>query len=526
MTTDAELLKHYATQKSEVAFAKLVQRHLALVYSTALRQLNGDTHLAQDVAQTVFMTLARKAASLTGHATLAGWLYLSTHHAAAQVVRSNRRRHTREEEAQAMHELFASTATATDWERVRPVLDDAIRDLADADREAVLLRFFEQRPFAEIGAALNVTEDAARMRVDRALEKLRALLVRRGITSSGAVLATALANQAMVAAPAGLANTITNAVLATAAGSFMSTTTIILSAVAAIAIGSTIYQTNQVRHAEAAMAATAGERDRARTQIRELQQRATEADGRLTVAEQQNVALQRDLASARSAKAAPTPATTSSRGILSLSRMQFSSDPVEARRQMREFNNENRDMAMSAFYRQLGFTPAQHEQFKSLMIDHMDRSDAQVKAAMTAAMAQNPKPDRAALQQVAEATSQQDYDEWLAAIRSNFGDGTVQALQHYNDTRAGRAVTTEVASALFDTDTPLTVQQSDQLVEIIAANSRDAQGRVDLSAMNTDVILSQAQAVLSAPQLAALRRAEMQAQQKYAPSVAPTPTGN
>jgi len=92
MTTDAELLKHYATQKSEAAFAQLVQRHLALVYSTALRQLNGDPHLAQDVAQTVFMTLARKATSLTGHATLAGWLYLSTHHAAAQVVRSNRRR--------------------------------------------------------------------------------------------------------------------------------------------------------------------------------------------------------------------------------------------------------------------------------------------------------------------------------------------------------------------------------------------------------------------------------------------------
>ena len=81
-----------------------------------------------------------------------------------------------------MHELFASTAAATDWERVRPVLDDAMRDLAAADREAVLLRFFEQRPFAEIGAALNVTDDAARMRVDRALEKLRALLARRAFT--------------------------------------------------------------------------------------------------------------------------------------------------------------------------------------------------------------------------------------------------------------------------------------------------------------------------------------------------------
>jgi RNA polymerase sigma factor (sigma-70 family) len=526
MTTDAELLKHYATQKSEAAFAKLVQRHLALVYSTALRQLNGDTHLAQDVAQTVFMTLARKAASLTGHATLVGWLYLSTHHAAAQVVRSNRRRHTREEEAHAMHELFASTAAATDWERVRPVLDDALRDLADADREAVLLRFFEQRPFAEIGAALNVTDDAARMRVDRALEKLRALLARRGITSSGAVLATALANQAMVAAPAGLANTITNAVLATAAGSFMSTTTIILSAVAALAIGSTIYQTNQVRHAEAAMAATAGERDRARAQIRELQQRAAEADGRLTVAEQQNAALQRDLASARSVKAAPTPAVTSTAPRYTFRALPAPADPAEARRQAREMNIENRDTSYSALYRQLGFTPAQHEQFKSLMIDYMDRRDAQVKAALAAAMAQSPKPDRAALQQVFDATGEQAYDDWLATMRNNFGDATVQAFQHNGETVSGRAVTTELASALFYTDTPLTVSQADQLVEIIAANSRNAQGKVDLSVMNTDAILAQAQAVLSAPQLAALRRAEMQAQEKFAPSGATMPTGN
>jgi type II secretory pathway pseudopilin PulG len=303
----------------------------------------------------------------------------------------------------------------------------------------------------------------------------------------------------------------------------MSTTTIILSAVAAIAIGSTVYQTNQVRHAEAALAVTAGERDRARTQIRELQQRAAEVDGQLTVAEQQNVALQRDLASARSVKAAPTPAMTSSRGVLFLSRIPVPSDPAEARRQIREYNIENRDTSYRAFYRQLGFTPAQCEQFKSLMIDYMDRNDAQFKAAMTAAMAQSPKPDRAALQQVAEATSQLDSDEWLAEMRSTFGDATVQAFQHYRDTAAGRAVTTELESALFYTDTPLTVPQSDQLVEIIAANSRNAQGKVDLSVMNTDAILAQAQVVLSAPQLAALRRAEMQAQQKYAPDGARSP---
>jgi RNA polymerase sigma factor (sigma-70 family) len=207
MSTDAELLRRYVTQKSESAFTELVQRHVALVYSTALRQLGGDAHLAQDVTQTVFTALARKAESLTGRSALAGWLYLGAHHAAAQAVRTDQRRRAREQEAHIMHELFSPEASAlpTEWGRVRPVLDDALRELRDDDREAVLLRFFERRPFAEIGAALNMSEDAARMRTDRALDKLHALLARRGITSTGAALSVALSNQAMVATPAGLA---------------------------------------------------------------------------------------------------------------------------------------------------------------------------------------------------------------------------------------------------------------------------------------------------------------------------------
>src|SRR5215208_1045986 len=109
MTTDGELLQRYATANSESAFAELVQRHLGLVYAAALRQLGGDAHLAQDVAQTVFTALARKASALGDRASLAGWLYLGTHHAAAQVVRADQRRRTREQEAHAMHEILAPT---------------------------------------------------------------------------------------------------------------------------------------------------------------------------------------------------------------------------------------------------------------------------------------------------------------------------------------------------------------------------------------------------------------------------------
>jgi len=112
-----------------------------------------------------------------------------------------------------MDELNRDPAAPLDWARVRPVLDEVLGELSDADREAILLRFFEGRDFAGVGAKLNVNDNTARMRVDRALDKLRALLARRGVKSTGAALAAALANQAVVAAPAGLAATVTGAAL-------------------------------------------------------------------------------------------------------------------------------------------------------------------------------------------------------------------------------------------------------------------------------------------------------------------------
>ncbi|MBL9202066.1 MAG: sigma-70 family RNA polymerase sigma factor, partial [Opitutaceae bacterium] len=214
MPEDAELLRRYAATGAEADFAEIVRRHVNLVYSCALRQVNGDTHLAQDVTQLVFADLARKAASVASHRVLAGWLFTSTRFAAAKAVRGERRRHAREAEAHLMDELTRDPAAQLDWARVRPVLDEALGELSDSDREAILLRFFEGRDFAGVGARLNVNDNTARMRVERALDKLRALLERRGVKSTGAALAAVLANEAVLAAPAGLTVTVTGTALA------------------------------------------------------------------------------------------------------------------------------------------------------------------------------------------------------------------------------------------------------------------------------------------------------------------------
>src|SRR4051812_20566921 len=137
MPDDAQLLRCYAEEKSDAAFAELVRRYLDLVYSAALRQVGGDVHRAQDVAQVVFTALARKAGSLTAHPVLAGWLYTATQHAAAKVIRSEVRRHEREQEALAMSETFSPDAATIDWAHLRPVLDAAMSELGDSDREAV-----------------------------------------------------------------------------------------------------------------------------------------------------------------------------------------------------------------------------------------------------------------------------------------------------------------------------------------------------------------------------------------------------
>jgi len=244
---ETELLRRFVEENAQDAFAELVRNKINLVYATALRQVGGDSHLAEDVTQGVFLALACQAEKLKRHEILTGWLYTTTRFLAAKALRGRRRWQRREMEANIMNSQPDKTDAA--WQELRPVIDDAMHELGENDRAVVLLRFFEGRSFAEVGAVVGATENAARMRVERALEKLRGRLARRGITSTAAALGAVLASQPVIAAPASLASAVTSTALGgvTAVAvvgmggvaaflNFMSTTKLLLGTVGAIVV--------------------------------------------------------------------------------------------------------------------------------------------------------------------------------------------------------------------------------------------------------------------------------------------------
>ncbi|MGC3956773.1 MAG: sigma-70 family RNA polymerase sigma factor [Verrucomicrobiota bacterium] len=225
MTDTRQLLADYVASGSETAFRDLVASYVDLVYSAAIRLVNGDAHLAEDVAQTVFADLAKLARTLSKDVMLGGWLHRHTCFVASKVLRSERRRQERERQAVAMSTL--EDHSAANLATLTPVLDEAVNQLNAEDRAAILLRFFEQKDFRSVGESLGSPEEAARKRVDRALEKLEGLLKVRGVTLSGTALASVLAAHSVSAAPVGFAVAASSFALASAATGAGTTLTIL-----------------------------------------------------------------------------------------------------------------------------------------------------------------------------------------------------------------------------------------------------------------------------------------------------------
>jgi RNA polymerase sigma factor (sigma-70 family) len=245
MANDNELLQEYVRLGSEAAFTQLVERHVNMVYSAALRE-TGDGRLAEELTQLVFVQLSSKASGLVSHPALAGWLYTCVRLTAKNARRSEEGRNRRHLEYH-MSQLLAESPESA-WQQLRPVLDQTLHELGEKDRTAIVLRFFESLSLQQVGMQLGLSENAARMRVERALRKLRDRLSKRGITSSTSALAAAMVLGAALTAPSALAGSIATTVVSlgitTSAGTGLRVLTVkklLLIGVASIAASGTMF---------------------------------------------------------------------------------------------------------------------------------------------------------------------------------------------------------------------------------------------------------------------------------------------
>ena len=295
MTGDLDLLKRFMREKSQDAFTSLVNRHVNLVYSAALRQVRVP-QLAEEVAQSVFSDLAADAAKLAGNGnalsqTLTPWLYAVTRRTAIDVIRKESRRQLREQIAVGMNDM---NATSADWTQIEPLLDDAMAALDETDRNAILLRYFENKNLREIGEALGTSDDAAQKRVSRAVERLREFFSKRNLTIGASGLAVVISANAVQAAPVALAVTISAAAILT--GTAVSTSTVVaatktiamttlqktlVTAALTAAVGTGIFEAHQATQLRAQNQRIQQEQATFTDQLQQLQRERDDATNRL-----------------------------------------------------------------------------------------------------------------------------------------------------------------------------------------------------------------------------------------------------
>ncbi|HLZ55269.1 MAG TPA: sigma-70 family RNA polymerase sigma factor, partial [Verrucomicrobiae bacterium] len=295
MTSDLDLLRQFARDNSQDAFAEIVRQHLDLVYSAALRQVRSP-QLAEEIAQSVFADLARNAGTMSGTGvppadSLTPWLYAVTRRTAIDVIRKESRRQLREQIAVQMNNM---NATSADWTQIAPLLDDAMAALDEADRSAVLLRYFENKSLREVGETLGASEDAAQKRVGRAVERLREFFSKRNVTIGASGLAVLISGNAVQSAPIGLAAAISTA--AVLAGTIVSSSTVIaatktiamttlqktlVTVTVAVLAGGGIYEAKQTADARAEVQTLQQQQAPLAEQIRQLQRERDDVTNQL-----------------------------------------------------------------------------------------------------------------------------------------------------------------------------------------------------------------------------------------------------
>ncbi len=471
MTEDAELLSRYAAEQSEAAFAELTRRHVDLVHSAALRLMNGDLHAAQDVTQQVFTEVAWQAKRLARHPALVGWLYTTTRQMALRMQRTDQRRQAREQEATMMNQLLHDDTPPADWNRLRPVIEDAMHELDDKDRYAVLLRFFQNKTLGEVGAALNLTENAARMRVDRALDKLRGKLARRGITTTAAALAAVVAANAVQAAPAGLAVTISAAAIAgsavPASTLIVATKTIVMTtiqktivaAALAAAVGTGIYAVHQGAQLRGQIRTLQEQEAPLDAQIQQLEQERNQATGQLAALREENARLKSGSNTTELLKLRGQVGTLRQRVAANENKLPASGlDKMMSDPAMKEFIRQAQKEKIRSMYadlfKELKLTPEQSDTFLEAMCDHAAKALSQI---------------------TSPGSSDQSVADANAALGSQLqvllGDAGMARFKEYSDEIPARTTVTLLNSQLGDA--PLSAEQSAQLLQLVRAEPTD-----------------------------------------------------
>jgi RNA polymerase sigma factor (sigma-70 family) len=287
--TDQELLRQYSGRHSEAAFAELARRHVDFVYSAALRMVH-DPHLAEDVTQAVFLALAHNAGRLGGCSALSGWLHGTARNIGANTVRTEARRRVREQEAAAMNVLLAPDSDVA-WDQIAPHVDTALGELNEADRDAVLLRFFERKSAREIAQTLNISEEAAQKRVSRAMERLRNALDTRGVAVGASGLAALILANAVQTAPAGLAVTISSTSLV---GTTIAITTLqktLVTAALAAAAATGFYEARQASILRSQVQTLHQQQTSLAEQLEQLRQERDDASKQLAMSRDENARL-------------------------------------------------------------------------------------------------------------------------------------------------------------------------------------------------------------------------------------------
>ncbi len=468
------LLRRYAEEQSQPAFATFVHRHVDAVYSTALRRCNGRTDLAKDATQEVFIKAARHAAALSRHPVPSAWLFATARNITLNLLRAESRRRSHEKDAHAMDELLSSQNPEADWSSLAPLLDQSIDALSEKDRRAVLLRFFDQHSFAQIAATLSLSEDAARMRVERALTKLRHLLARRGLTASTGALGVLLTQHTVSAAPASLASS-TIPIAFTASASASTALTWLsaknLLAPAALALVSLVITAALWIDASHTRATTARLQLAEKTKIARLQSLLHLAPA----------PTDRHLSSA--APISPAPSSTS----------QPTNTPHLLGGGRRLFLSS----AYQPLYQSLALTPDEIRLFEDLSLEAPNTGlwlSTQESALPLPATPASRTPSEVEAQ-LASLLGAKGYSEYRAFTR------TVPA----------RSLTALLAGAVYLTD-PLSADTGEKLAQAIATASASYQtgAAVSLSDVNWDHVLRSTQPLLTDPQRQALHALRIQ----------------